>query len=160
MTILSAQTIRRFCKAMDMITPFHERTVHNGKTFGLSPAGYDVRVDLGADRIIMSPGERTCRLVATMEHFDMPTNVQAKVCDKSSWVRKWLTIQNTVIEPGWRGFLTLELIYHGNEEIYIQLGDPIAQIVFEFLDAPTEQPYVGKYQDQKRGPQEAIVETS
>lgn len=161
MTVLSAQTIRRFCMAMDMITPFHEQTVQHGKTFGLGPAGYDVRVDLGnmGERIIMSPGERTCRLVATMEHFNIPTNVQATVHEKSSWIRNWLQVgHGTVLEPGWRGFLTLELIYYGKEEISICAGDPIAQIVFEFLDAPTEQPYTGKYQDQKRGPQEAIEE--
>lgn len=159
MTVLSAQTIRRFSSTMDMITPFNERTVLNGKTFGLSSAGYDVRMNVDVGQVIvMSPGERTCRLVSTVEHFIIPTNVQAKVCDKSTWVRKWLTVQNTVIEPGWRGFLTLELIYHGHKEIYIQVGDPIAQIVFEFLDEPTEQPYTGKYQDQKRGPQEAIEE--
>lgn len=161
MTVLSAQTIRRFCKTMDMITPFHERTVTNGKTFGLGPAGYDVRMSLDLGKVIViSPGERGCRLVSTMEHFIIPTNVQAKVHEKSSWIRNWLQVgHSTILEPGWRGFLTLELIYHGNKEIYIQMGDPIAQIVFEFLDAPTEQPYAGKYQDQKRGPQEAIEET-
>ena len=52
-----------------------------------------------------------------------------------------------------------ELIYHGNDELIICAGDPIAQISFEYLDLPTEQPYTGKYQNQKYGPQEAIEET-
>ena len=41
MTVLSGQTIRR----MGVFTPFFERTVHNGMTYGLGPAGYDVRID-------------------------------------------------------------------------------------------------------------------
>jgi dCTP deaminase len=39
--------------------------------------------------------------------------------------------------------------------ITIVKNEPIAQIVFELLDHPTEQPYSGKYQDRERGPQPA-----
>ncbi len=88
----------------------------------------------------------------------MPDNVMGIVHDKSSWARKGLTVQNTVIEPGWAGFLTLELTYHGESELFVHYGDPIAQIVFHRLDEITEQPYIGKYQNQERGPQEAIEE--
>jgi dCTP deaminase len=54
-----------------------------------------------------------------------------------------LTVQNTVIEPGWRGYLTLELTNHGPNRLEIPAGSPIAQIIFEMLDEPTEQPYRG-----------------
>jgi dCTP deaminase len=90
----------------------------------------------------------------------MPPDVIGFVHDKSSWARKGLAVQNTVIEPGWRGYLTLELTNHGRDALEITEGDPIAQIVFHYLDALTEQPYVGKYQDQGYGPQRAIEETS
>jgi dCTP deaminase len=60
-----------------------------------------------------------------------------------------------VIEPGWSGYLTLELTNHGHDALDILWGDPIAQIVFHWLDHATDQPYNGKYQDQKRGPQPA-----
>ncbi len=174
--ILSAQTIRRFADNGFLVAPFNERTVVNGKTFGLSAAGYDVRVefDLGqmvkfcAPRWEDSPyiGRRpyqpgfTFLLASTVERFIMPANVMGIVHDKSSWARKGLTVQNTVIEPGWSGHLTLELTYHGEDELLVCAGDPIAQIVFHWLDHPTEQPYVGKYQNQERGPQPAIEETS
>jgi dCTP deaminase len=59
-----------------------------------------------------------------------------------------------VIEPGWRGFLTLELTNHGPETIKIMRAMPIAQILFHFTDKDTVG-YEGKYQDQERGPQEA-----
>lgn len=167
--ILSAQTIRRLCVTGGLITPFHERTVTNGKTFGLGAAGYDVRVELkfgNMHRFRARQGGyeygsgHTFMLASTLERFQMPLNMRGVVHDKSSWIRKGLTVGNTVIEPGWQGYLTLELIYHGEGELIVCYGDPIAQVAFEFLDAPTEQPYTGKYQNQERGPQEAIEETS
>ena len=41
--ILSGQSIRK----RGIFTPFNERTKHNGMSYGLSMAGYDVRVNLG-----------------------------------------------------------------------------------------------------------------
>lgn len=156
--ILSAQTIRAYCAQGQLVKPFHERTVVGGKTFGLSAAGYDVRVEFKGPPKgrVLSPGAFI--LASTVEHFYMPTNILGVVHDKSSWARRGLTVQNTVIEPGWRGYLTLELTNHDTAPLTIDQGDPIAQIVFHFLDHPTMQPYAGKYQDQQRGPQEAIDE--
>jgi deoxycytidine triphosphate deaminase len=72
-----------------------------------------------------------------------------------------LSVFNTHLDPGWGiikgAYLTLELANHSDAEIRIARGEPIAQVVFELLDQPTEQPYPvqGKYQDQERGPQSA-----
>lgn len=155
MTILSAQSILKFAEdGRSIITPFNLRTVVNGKTYGLSSCGYDVRI---AESGLIPPNGYMV-LASTMEHFDMPFNVMGTVNDKSSWARKGLAVQNTVIEPGWRGYLTIELTNHGASAISLQAGDPIAQILFQWLDKPTIQPYNGKYQDQPAGPQEAIHE--
>ncbi len=156
--ILSAQTISQWCQGPHpMIYPFHERTVVNGKTFGLSSAGYDVRAMVAFGNVQkLEPGGFV--LAATQERFIMPPTVIGFVHDKSSWARKGVAVQNTVIEPGWRGYLTLELTNHGNEEVFIRTGDPIAQIIFQWLDHATVQPYTGKYQDQNPGPQPAIEE--
>lgn len=147
--ILPAQTIRK----LKPILPFHERTVHNGMSFGLSHAGYDVRI---AEGCMLDPQE-SC-LASTVEEFLMPNDLVAFVHDKSTWARRGLSLFNTVIEPGWQGFLTLELVNHSSEMLIINAGDPIAQIIFMRLEEPTETPYTGKYQNQKRGPQEAIDE--
>lgn len=147
MAPIPAQTIRK----LRPIEPFCERTVHNGMTYGLGPAGYDVRI---AETLILLPGK--FMLASTIERFDMPNDVLAVVHDKSSWARRGLTVQNTIIEPGWRGFLTLELTNHSDSVIYIDEGSPIAQIIFHRLEEPTEIPYQGRYQDQKPGPQPAI----
>lgn len=149
MSILPAQTIR----LLQPIDPFYERTVVNGMTFGLGPAGYDVRI---AETVVVHSASFT--LASTIERFDMPADVLAYVKDKSSWARRGLCVQNTVIEPGWRGFLTLELTNHGGMPVKIAKGSPIAQIIFHRLEAPTEQPYAGKYQDQRPGPVAPIWE--
>lgn len=149
--ILSAQSIR----SRGIFTPFFERTKAHGMTYGLGPAGYDVRV---AERLSLAPGAAV--LASTIEHFEMPDDVLGKVADKSTWARQFLAVQNTIIEPGWRGVLTLELSNHGERWIEIFPGMPIAQIILHSLDQPTNQPYAGKYQDQASGAVAAIFEVS
>lgn len=122
-------------------------------SYGLSAAGYDVRVDRTN---ILYPGEFL--LAATLERFKMPGNLLGIVHDKSTWARLGLAVQNTVIEPGWEGYLTIELTNHSPAPLTVSQGDPIAQIVFHYLDEPTDNPYSGKYQNQERGPQAARFE--
>lgn len=136
-----------------MIIPFHERTVVNGMSFGLSAASYDVRI---AQTCILDPGEFI--LASTVEQFDMPNGLVGIVHDKSTWARRGIATQNTLIDPGWHGFLTLELSNHSDEQILINSHSPIAQIVFHMLTENTEQPYRGKYQNQQSGPVSAINE--
>ena len=153
MAVIPAQTIRHLCtrRSTPMVHPFHERQNAGGMTFGLSPAGYDVRI---AQDITLAPGEFV--LASTIEAFCMPDNVIGFVHDKSTWARLGIALQNTVIEPGWRGqSLTLEISNHGAEPAHFLKGHPIAQIIFHRLEQPTEQPYRGRYQDQKPGPQGA-----
>lgn len=150
--ILSAQTIRK----LKPITPFHERTKEFGMSYGLSAAGYDIRI---AEDIELASG--TFCLASSLEYFNMPDDVLAYVKDKSTWARQGLAVQNTVIEPGWKGYLTLEITNHSNEILsYINLkrGMPIAQIIFHRLDFATEQPYEGKYQNQQSGAQLPLFE--
>jgi dCTP deaminase len=147
--ILSAQSIRKAA----IITPFNERTVYEGMSYGLSSCGYDIR--LREDIYLYAGG---FSLASSIEHFDMPTNIMAQVADKSSWARKGIAVQNTILEPGWKGYLTIELTNHSAAPVFIKHGSPIAQIIFMKLDKATEKPYSGKYQNQPDKPVEAIYE--
>ncbi len=156
MTILSAQSIR---KRGELLTPFVDRTefrMTNGAvlTGGLTHAGYDVHLVL-ADKNMhwIEPGEFL--LAATVERFKMPNDLIGLVHDKSSMARRGIALQNTVIEPGWEGYLTLEITNHGPDGMYLETGMPIAQVIFHLLDEPTDAPYQGKYQNQEFGPQRA-----
>ena len=155
--LLAAQPIKAMlgCKATE-----------HGVSYGLGEAGYDIRIRQ-AIRFAENPwGKRIvevqcattgydCRkgsfvLASAMEEFQMPNNLVGVVHDKSTWARRGLSVFNTVIEPGWNGFLTLELVYHGEEELIIPAGAGIAQVIFSRVAEPRA--YEGKYQNQEDKP--------
>lgn len=159
MTVLSAQSIMKR-KPIKNPQPRTEIEVNGRRyTHGCGPCGYDLTLDSintdFEDKWIIRPGQFL--LASAAEEFDMPDCLVGRVHDKSSWARCGLAVQNTVIEPGWRGFLTLELTNHSNQDIDLYPGVGICQVIFDLLDFPTNIPYgSGKYQDQPRGPQEAL----
>lgn len=134
---------------------------------GPSIAGYDIHC---AEPIMILPGATV--LCSSVERFKMPDDLVATPRDKSSWARMGIQVQNTVIEPGWHGYLTMELTFSsgivsmGSDGVpqgarslkvgsMIPANTPIAQVMFELLDEGGES-YDGKYQGQAQGPQEAI----
>lgn len=148
--ILPYQSIKRLCVEMKLIEPWSERTIHNGMSYGLGPASYDFRI---AQHITLEP--HGFILCSTIEKVNMPDFLAARVCDKSTWARLGLAVQNTHFDPGFCGFPTIELTNHSSAYIEIEKGDPICQFVFEMLESPTEKPYRGKYQNQEDAPVEA-----
>jgi dCTP deaminase len=158
MTILSAQSIMRLRPIIDPQPRTEVDACGVLTTYGLGPAGYDLRLDQCEARPVaggwvIRPGEFV--LASAMEQFSVPPSILGVVHDKSSWARRGLAVQNTVIEPGWHGYLTLELTNHSKHALTLPRGCGICQVIFHLLDEPTGQPYVGKYQGQSSGPQEA-----
>lgn len=153
--ILSYQSIKKRCVSDYLITPWQERTIHydSGMSYGLGPAGYDIRIREA--KWLFGHG---FALVSSIEAFIMPNDLVAVVKDKSTLARMGLAVQNTVIEPGWRGWLTLELSNNSERDIHLLANQPIAQIQFLLLDEPTTLPYQGKYQNQDARPVSAILE--
>ena len=123
----------------------------HGVSHGLSEAGYDIRI---AEEVSFWPyNMKRFVLAHAMEEFDMPDDLVGIVHDKSTWARKGLSVFNTVIEPGWKGFLTLELVYHGEGPLTIPAGAGIAQVIFHELSEKSS--YDGKYQNQENKPVES-----
>lgn len=147
----------------------------HGVTYGLGEAGYDIRIK---QRVVFSrfsdkrlvcvlPGSVTEDLVdaskwsegrfalaSAIEEFQMPNDLVGVVHDKSSWARKGLSVFNTVIESGWCGWLTLELVYHGDTDLIIPAGSGIAQVLFH--STTDNASYSGRYQHQPNRPVQAI----
>lgn len=154
--ILSGKTIRNLC----IITPHEPKGKSGGLSYGESACGYDIRL---GKPVFLKYGCMT--LGVSLEHFNMPNNVAGRVHDKSTNARSGILVQNTFIEPGWRGFLTLELtaVKHIDDritesmQIMLPAGYPIAQIVFEYLDCEADG-YFGKYQNQPDHPVDAIYD--
>lgn len=122
----------------------------NGVSYGLAEAGYDIRIK---QSVTLHPFKRFS-LASSIEHFNMPNDHVAIVHDKSTWARRGLSVFNTVIEPGWRGYLTLELVYHRWWPLHIPAGAGIAQVLFHRVSEPAS--YNGKYQNQADRPVSAI----
>ena len=122
----------------------------HGVTYGMSEAGYDIRIK---QTVTLHPLRRFA-LASSVERFDMPHDLVGIVHDKSTWARRGLSVFNTVIEPGWNGYLTIELVYHGWWPLRIPAGAGIAQVIFHRTLEP--RPYSGRYQDQPDRPVAAI----
>ena len=137
----------------------------HGVSHGLGEAGYDIRIKQEIafssrkhDRVVVIDWEKSEQkgfdgrfvLASAIEEFHMPDNLVGIVHDKSTWARCGLSVFNTVIEPGWKGFLTLELVYHGQDELIIPAGAGIAQVVFH--ETTDRVAYNGKYQNQENKP--------
>jgi dCTP deaminase len=126
-----------------------------GLSYGLGPAGYDVRIFLDTPSVDIEPGGFL--LAVTVERVEIPDDLLVIVHDKSSWARRGIAVQNTVLEPGWRGYTTLELTNHSKETVQIYDKMPIAQFIFHKLTNPTDLAYKGSYQDQEQRPVESRV---
>ena len=173
--IVNGTRLLRACPIRSMFTSKHR---FEGTSYGLSEAGYDIRI---AEDVTFTPSsfwktqsinvvhsERTIKetniletlrhnnfaLASAMEEFQMPKDLVGVVHDKSTWARKGLSLFNTVIEPGWNGFLTLELVFHGRQPVTIKRGQGIAQVLFSRLEEDGDYGD-GKYQNQQAGPVEA-----
>jgi dCTP deaminase len=110
----------------------------------------------GDEPFILHPGEFV--LGSTLEHVRIPDDLVARLEGKSSLGRLGLLIHSTAgyVDPGWDGYLTLELSNVANLPITIYPGMKIGQISFFRLTTPAEVPYGStatrsKYQGQ-RGP--------
>jgi dCTP deaminase len=136
----------------------NDKMRQHGVSFGLSEAGYDIRIkqdvrfykatDDDPPEVFID-GEfftgNFC-IASAIEEFQMPSDLVGIVHDKSTWARQGMSVFNTVIEPSWHGFLTLELVYHGREGLYIPAGAGIAQVIFH--QCASNAYYDGKYQNQ------------
>lgn len=155
-----------------MIDPFVGHANKDGISYGLSSYGYDVRLGRSFKAYIggslLDPVHVTEKdfvtfenevyvippkgfvLAHTMEYLRLPRDVTGMVKDKSTYARCGITLQNTVLEAGWEGQVTLEITNHLDRPVVLRSGHGIAQVVF-FQGTPCTVSYgdrKGKYQGQ------------
>ena len=117
-----------------VISPF-ERSCLNG-------AGYDLR--LSGD-LAMPPGEH--RLAATLERVELGETLVGTLHIRSTLARSGIIASLALVDPGYRGQLTVSLLNAGSEEFSIAKNGRFLQIVLHQLGSKTHRPYAGKYQD-------------
>ena len=160
--VLNGNALYRSSQLLDV--PDRKVSEH-GVSYGLGEAGYDIRIKQDITfyhlfglipMVKIVDGKQVSRhlgkfaLASAIEKFNMSPSCVAIVHDKSTWARRALSVFNTVIEPGWKGYLTLELAYHGRKKLHIPAGSGIAQVLFHLVQEPAN--YNGKYQNQENKP--------
>ena len=176
MTIKSDNWIKRMAIEHKMIDPFVENQVRSGViSFGLSSYGYDIRVadefkvftninstvidpkafdprsfvDLKTDVCIVPPN--SFALARSVEKFAIPREVLAVCLGKSTYARCGIIVNVTPLEPGWSGYLTIEISNTTPLPAKVYSGEGIAQLLFLESDEVCEVSYAdrkGKYQNQ------------
>ena len=149
MTVCNGITLFR---ARPLKPMFPNKIKEHGVSYGLSEAGYDIRIK---QSVLLHPFKRFV-LASSIERFKMPKNLVGIVHDKSTWARRKVSVFNTVVEPDWRGWLTIEIVYHGWKPLRIPAGAGIAQVIFHELAEPASYG-AGKYQDQADAPVAPIL---
>jgi dCTP deaminase len=178
---LNDLAIKRRSLQATLITPFKDYGNNSTEkpSFGLSCCGYDLT--LGSEfKILYSselkyidpslpPHEKSYFsynvkqgdsffikpnqfvLAHTVEHITMPSDLIGFVMDKSSLARLGLMLFNTVIEPGWAGQITLEIVNNNSYPIKLTPNMGICQIMFSEIEKPLKDypTKSGKYQDQR-----------
>ena len=114
------------------------------------------------EEFILHPGDFV--LGTTRERVEIPADLIAHVQGRSSLGRLAVVIHATagVVDPGYRGQITLELSNLGTAPVALTPGMRISQVLFTKLSTPAERPYGSergsKYQDQV-GPQASRIQS-
>jgi dCTP deaminase len=177
MSIKPDRWIRRMALEYGMIEPFVEKQVREGViSYGVSSFGYDMRVTsnfkvfTNVFNALVDPKHFTQRslvdiegeycdippnsfaLTRSVEYFRIPRNVMCIVMGKSTYARCGVIVNVTPLEPGWEGYVTIEISNTAPLPARIYANEGIGQVIFLESDEECETSYAdkrGKYQQQR-----------
>ena len=110
----------------------------------LNPAGYDLR--LSSD-LVLAQSEH--RLVATMERVELGRDLVGILHIRSSLAREGMLASLALVDPGFRGQLTISLFNSGGKTIRLKAGEKFVQLTLLRLGTPAATEYEGRYQDSR-----------
>lgn len=169
--------IRQQATEHHMIDPFVDKQTRDGViSYGLSSYGYDMRVadeykiftnvhsaivdpkdfvpesfvDFQGDVCVIPPNSFV--LARSMEHFNIPRNTLAITMGKSTYARCGLIVNITPLEPGWNGYVTIEISNTTPLPAKVYSNEGIAQVLFFEGDDRPDISYAdknGKYMGQR-----------
>ena len=115
------------------------------------PAYDSVPIDLDfLERVVLLPGQIV--LAHTFEYVKLPTTVAAELEGRSSYARLGLEVHMSagMIDPGFEGVITLELVNNGPNPIVLFPGVRIGQLRFSRVNTPAR-PYSSRHVAKYRG---------
>lgn len=101
---------------------------------------------IGEDGFIIYPNERV--LATTLETITLPDSLMAFCELRSTFARLGISIPPTIVDAGFSGNLTIELI-GGAAPVRLYPSTRFLHVVFAKLSSPVKRPYRGKYYGQK-----------
>ncbi len=102
---------------------------------------------------VLHPG--TFVLAVTIERLELADDVVARLEGRSSLGRLGIVVHATasIVDPGWRGRVVLELANHGLMPVALYPGMRVCSLTFEPVSTPVDLPYwrkaQAKYADQQ-----------
>ncbi len=87
-------------------------------------------------------------LCTTLEKVNMPLDLVAFILPRSTLFRCGVSLRTAVVDPGYRGILTLGIRNESEHEFALERGSRICQIVFSEVRGEATN-YEGKYQGGK-----------
>ena len=87
-------------------------------------------------------------LMHTKEFIKLPSNIAGLVNLRSTYARLGLFIPATVVDAGFKGQLTIELV-GGEYPVKLYPNERFIHLILVKLDRPAEKPYSGSYQGQR-----------
>jgi len=164
-----------------------DKQVTKGISWGLSSAGYDIRIadkwitfnnpyslksasiidthdfsnlpsttrEIIQESLVIKPGETV--LGVSVEYFNIPSGLMGICVGRSTLARLGILVNTTPLEPGWSGFLTIEITnLNRNRSIRIHANEGIAQVLFMQTSSLVQNIYgatgQGQYQNQAAHP--------
>jgi len=110
----------------------------------LNPAGIDLRADRS---LVLRPGQH--RLVATIERVELSESFLGILHIRSSLAREGIVASLALVDPGFRGQLTVSLHNAGDRLVSLRKGERFIQLSLLRLGMPARHSYVGKYQNSR-----------
>ena len=110
----------------------------------LNGGGYDLRISSDA---CIPPGQRM--LVATLERVELGEDMVGTLHIRSSLARAGIIASLALVDPGFRGQLTIMLYNSSAEDFKLKRGERFVQLAIQMLSTKTRRPYRGRYQDSK-----------
>jgi dCTP deaminase len=110
----------------------------------LNPAGIDLRVDRN---LILGPGQQ--RLAATVERVELSEKILGILHIRSSLAREGVIASLALVDPGFRGQLTVSLYNAGDRSVRLRKGERFIQLSLFTLGVPATHTYSGKYQNSR-----------
>ncbi len=110
--------------------------------FRMNPAGVDLRID--RDVRLKS---REQLLVASIERVELSNHIVGFLHLRSSLAREGLFASLALVDPGFRGQLTVSLYNSGDSAVNLAKGERFIQLSLLRLGKPAIKQYAGRYQN-------------